>query len=86
MMSAEKHSAKRFRQSDRKVEFEKTQDTLGTCMNKLNSLRLMFAAGVQALLALAGEACTPAISNLPKLFRTHSLVLKTDSDFFKFQQ
>jgi len=30
---------------------------------------------VQALLALAGEACTPAISNLPKLFRTHSLAV-----------
>ena len=31
------------------------------------------AAGVQALLAHAGEACTPTIGNLPKLFHVHSL-------------
>lgn len=35
-------------------------------------LRGIFTAGVQALLALAGEACTLAIGNLPKLFRMHS--------------
>jgi len=38
----------------------------------LNSLCRIFAAGVQALLALAGEACTPAIGTLSTLFRTHS--------------
>jgi len=27
---------------------------------------------VQALLAHAGEACTPAIGNLPKVFHAHS--------------
>jgi len=30
---------------------------------------------VQALLAHAGGACTPAIGNLPKLFRMHSYAI-----------
>lgn len=33
-----------------------------------NNSRRKFSAGVQALLALAGEACTPVMANMLKLF------------------